>query len=725
MPEQPVRLESARDVLLLDAEDGRLLSLTRRAAPARGLLAAGASQCPAFALQYLSAEREYVSVDSSQAAGVETVLATGRATFLYREIAGLDLDVAVTVTAALDDDFLRWSLAVDNRSGVRIVDVQCPFVVLPAEGTVVVPAGLGGHLIEGEGLSHLAADEPRTWQFLPENGDSQHYPGSSYAQFLAWYAPDAGVYLACDDTEGNVKLLKAVRREEGVRLGVAHVGDWPEPGQRTLEYSVLLRSFEGDWYDAADLYRDWTLRQAWATPLTERIDVPAWLLESPLHLTIRLQGYLDDGPAPAIAEFLPYEKCIPLLERVASRTESPLVAVLMSWERGGPWVYPDCFPPVGGEESLSRFVEMARERGWQVGSFCNGTRWVVRHSCNGYDGWEYYRQHGGERGVCRTHRGEPWAENWDANWRPSYACCAAQEQTASIATEFVGRLAGWGMRSIQFFDQNINAATFPCFAEDHGHPAVPGKWMAAAMADLVASFRRATDDAGATEAIQSTENACNEFCLPLFPQCDVRVSPPSAGATDYIPLYQYLFHECIVMHGMMSTGPEPHSLPVRTAWCFAWGGIPGAVMTGDGTLLNRDTFNWAPWEPKVGSDDHALEMLRVTAALRRGRARDLLVTGRMLRPAEVACDLVEWEYAGRVHRVPAVAHSAWRSPTGRHGIVLANWTDEPRAITLHDSRLEGASAVVTIQGATAEDSVVPVEDGVVRLTLPPLSAAVL
>lgn len=725
MASEPILLQCANAQLGLARETGGLVSLKGLAGDAGELLAPEAPTLPAFALQYLDGGGRYELVDSFRAQSVTSEQGDGRAGFVYHDVAGLGVDVSMEVAVPPSGEGFRWRARLLNRGRARITDLQVPMVVLASDpaARVVWAAGLGGHLLEGEALSALAEDVAARWRLCPENGDSQHYPGSSFAQFLAWYNDAVGVYLACDDTRGNVKLLQPVRRGSGLRLGVAHVGDWPNEGERDLGYSVHLRLFDGDWYDAADLYREWTLRQHWATPLARRGDVPEWLLDSPPHITVRLQGALDDGPTDPVEEFLPYERCIPLLERVADRVQSPLVVVLMSWERGGPWVYPDCFPPVGGEESLARFVGLARERGWQVGSFCNGTRWVLSHTCNGYDGREYYRDHGGEESVCRTPTGEPWAENWDANWRPSYACCMAADRTRRIATDFVARLAGWGMRSLQFFDQNINAATFPCFAADHGHPPMPGKWMASAMEEMVAAFQRATQDAGADGAIQSTENGCNEYCLPLFQQCDVRVSPPSSGADDYIPLYQYLFHECIIMHGMMSTGPEPYSLPVRTAWNFVWGEIPGGVMTGNGTLLNRETFNWAPWEPQVGSNEHALEMLRVTTALRQGPGRDLLVFGRMLRPPEVSCDILEWESGGRRRRVPAVAHAMWQTLEGAPGLALANWTDRERTITVRDGRLPGA-LTAHLQGSERLERLVPDGGDAWRLVLPPLSAAV-
>ncbi len=156
---------------------------------------------------------------------------------------------------------------------------------------------------------------------------------------------------------------------------------------------------------------------------------------------------------------------------------------------------------------------------------------------------------------------------------------------------------------------------------------------------------------------------------------------------DFVPLYQFLFHECIVIQGMMGTAPEPYHLPIRNAANCVFGEIPGGVMIGDGTLLNKDTSNWAPWEPKVGSDDDAVEMIRTVTALRRGPGKDFLVFGRMLRPAALeGIPTIEWTQAN-AHRIPAVFHSAWQAPDGRVGVVLANWTSQDQAVSVTDPRL--------------------------------------
>jgi hypothetical protein len=288
--------------------------------------------------------------------------------------------------------------------------------------------------------------------------------------------------------------------------------------------------------------------------------------------------------------------------------------------------------------------------------------------------------------------------------------------------DFVKRLIDWGFESIQFFDQNCGAATFACFAADHEHPPTPGKWMLAKMEQVIAEFRAAAQTAGEVGVINSAEAGVNECCLPLFQETDLRVYPPG-HADDFVPLYQFLFHECIVIQGMMGSAPEPYHLPIRNAANCVFGEIPGAVMVGDGSLLNRDTMNWAPWEPKVGSDDDAVEMIRTVTTMRKGPGKDFLVCGRMLRPVAVeGIQTIEWTHGERSHRIPAVFHATWQAPDGRVGVVLANWTSQEQAITVADPHLDG-SLTVYVSGRALSSHSVPDPASGARVTLPPLSCA--
>jgi hypothetical protein len=175
---------------------------------------------------------------------------------------------------------------------------------------------------------------------------------------------------------------------------------------------------------------------------------------------------------------------------------------------------------------------------------------------------------------------------------------------------------------------------------------------------------------------------------------------------------------------MMGWGPEPYHMQIKNAANCVWGGIPGGVLTGDGPFLNKDTPHFAPWEPKVGSDEDAFEMIRTVAALRRGPGKDSLVFGRMLRPAAVnGIPTVEWRYEGRQHRVPSVFHAAWQAPDGRFGIVLANWTRQEQKITLSDSRLS-VPPKACVSGRELVCTPLAQDSGVTSVVLPPLACAI-
>lgn len=52
--------------------------------------------------------------------------------------------------------------------------------------------------------------------------------------------------MAFRDTAGSIKLIKPVRRGQGIRLGLAHVGDWPTRGSPGGRFAVVLANWTGE-----------------------------------------------------------------------------------------------------------------------------------------------------------------------------------------------------------------------------------------------------------------------------------------------------------------------------------------------------------------------------------------------------------------------------------------------------------------------------------------------
>jgi hypothetical protein len=723
-------LSNGNHRLRFDSATGGLLSLRASHAPEQEFMPADA-KLPVFTIQYLDSENTFRQISSLEAAETAITKSPGGGELImsFNRLAGRDLHATVKVRISNEEDPSYWAIAIENRTDLSVTDVQFPFIICSYDlrgaarsEALITPFWLG-RLYAAPQPQDLEPDSPHAWQFRPENQATWHYPGLTMAQFLSYYNNLAGILVRCLDHSGRVKQIKAVHHSPGVRLGFSHVGDWPAHGARKLEYEIAVQSFEGDWYKAAEIYRDWSLRQPWAqTPLIRRRDVPEWLLESPPHIMIRMQGELDEGPSKPNLDFLPYSKLIPLLERIAEKTASPLVAILMAWERGGPWVYPDCFPPIGGDEAIAEFATEARQRRWHVGSYSNGTRWVTQQFWSGYEGGDFFRENGGAKSVCRTADGQLWRELWDIGWRPSFACCLGVQQTHDLARSYVQRLVSWGLDWIQFLDQNVGCSSFPCYSREHGHAFAPGMWMTRAMHSLLDELDASAGGPGQRQIAFSVESTPNEFFMPRFPLCDVRVSPPGHPGmlAGYVPLYHFLYHEFLLLQGGFGFGPEPYHLCIQNAYNFVLGEIGGGVLTGDGRLLNKDSINWAPWNPGTGSDDDSLEMLRCASALRRGRAKSYVVFGRMEKPARTFdAQTVRWTFEGKSNALAPVFHAAWRAPNLTFALALANWTKDEQKVSIRDERL-GERAHLTIMARSETNVVIDPQ----AIVLPPLSCAI-
>jgi hypothetical protein len=214
-----------------------------------------------------------------------------------------------------------------------------------------------------------------------------------------------------------------------------------------------------------------------------------------------------------------------------------------------------------------------------------------------------------------------------------------------------------------------------------------------------------------------------------FQVADQRVAPPGHATYGnlFFPLYTFLYHEFVLLQGGFGLAPTPYHLELQSAGNLVMGQITGAILTGDGTLLNRGENNhwWAAWTPHVGSSENGLAMLRCTTALRRGKARNYLVYGRMQRPSDIAgIKILRWESDGFVRNIPAVLHSAWHDPQGRFALVLANWTTDTQKVSIADARL-GRQIVKTFSSESVTDGARESNSGTFAVSLPPLSCVLL
>lgn len=195
------------------------------------------------------------------------------------------MDVEVTVTLKPGDPLSYWRINVINP-GVRfgIERVRFPLIPLaPIENTkdnvYIYPREHGGYVEDpfnaptgfGVGL----------------NSKGAHYPVDFNMQFQALYNKKAlkGIYLATQDSTPNLMHMRIANTPQQIVWKPAHFPPNITFAEESYyqPYDCVVGPFDGDWYDAAQIYRSWAVKQRWCSkgPRLTRKDTPRWYSETP------------------------------------------------------------------------------------------------------------------------------------------------------------------------------------------------------------------------------------------------------------------------------------------------------------------------------------------------------------------------------------------------------------------------------------------------------------
>jgi hypothetical protein len=175
-------------------------------------------------------------------------------------------------------------------------------------------------------------------------------------------------------------------------------------------------------------------------------------------------------------------------------------------------------------------------------------------------------------------------------------------------------------------------------------------------------------------------------------------------ALNGIPLFSYVYHEYVPLMG--GDGKIGVSHPEAELMLHARNFVIGNQSLIMCTVPEYD-FGVNPNYP-------IFTLLRNLVRAQRTYARPYQVLGTMLKPVELTTAKIKtdvWLPPGKevidppTVDVPAVMSSVWRSPAGKTGYVLVNWTSKPEEARLGLVKKEGAVLLVT----AAERNPVPDE----------------
>lgn len=643
MAAQPVRISKTSDAVTLEngiisltfGTSGKRLALTSisgHGGERLGVFGPGASLWKLDLRWPGNASRE-IGSGEVELTGVKT--GDGKAEFTSTVPLGpVSAQVTMTVRLEPGGQLSYWSFRVKLPEGWKVWRADFPMIpnVKQEDGLkLAAPAGWG---VE--------------YSMRPGVGYGGTYPSCSAAmQFVAFYTKGRGLYIAAHDPNACHKRLSANARADGAALQFANYPAIPEKAGGTfrLPYEFAVGVFDGDYWDAAQIYSKWTLSTKWgsAGPVSKR-PIPDWVKETDLWLR-------PDGSA---------EQNVEVTKRALAYFDVPTSLHWYRWhEIPYDTLYPEYFPPLPG---FAEGIAEVQKAGTRVMPYING------RLCDPNS--KTWNEEQGSKSAARQENGQPYTEIYGSKV-PLNAMCPFTEQWQDKVSGLVKRMySELGVKGV-YIDQIGAAYPVQCFNPDHGHPIGGGDFWYQGYRKLLDKTRKLIPR---DRMITTEENA--ECWLDQFDALLLVNSP--TGEHPLIPLWPAVYSGRVVNFGFLYYPADDlkKGLPFnyKTARCFIFGSQLGWIQP---ALIMAD------------DNRSAAEYLRTLARVRRS-AHQFVTYGRFLGLITPSGDnpRVTGEGSGSFSGsytidTPSVIGSAWQAEDGSLGVLLANISDEERNVEFH------------------------------------------
>lgn len=592
--------------------------------------------------------------------------------------------LSVRVFLADENGEAAWRVSVDPSTEDYFVEwIDFPMVTLPhlSENN---PLGTGGEILhpynEGALISDWSAREETAFAYrspeYPSKGSYAIFPNMICSQLIAYLWKDAGLYIGVHDPKRGVKGIDFFDDGHGITIQIRLFCGVDFGQSYTMDFPVVWSAVDGSWESAAERYRSWleaALPQK-AKKIQENDALPQWYEENPLIVAYPVRGIYDhDDMMPN--RMYPYTNALPKLDNIREKTQSRLMALLMHWEGTAPWAPPYVWPPFGDVENFQTFLSELRGKGDLMGVYCSGFGYSIQ-SCMipEYNKQEEYDQRELWRGMCAGADGKVSISNICTMQRSGYDICPASPVGKELLWEAYRPLFESDLDYVQILDQNHGGGQYFCYSREHGHPPAPGTWMTEQMQELLTQWNEA-----APNTLFGCESAAAEPFIGNLLFSDNRYELNYMIGRP-VPLYAYLYHEYLrnFMGNQVSCPlheQEDENLWYRIAYSFSIGDCMTLVIDQDGQIKSRWgklKTNYVPDQEKV------LRLVRNLTRFYREKGKSYLYAGRMIPPAPVFCDTVEFPRRDkdRSVRLPQILTSAWIGSDSSRAQILVNPTEQ-------------------------------------------------
>ncbi len=583
-------------------------------------------------------------------------------------------DVTVALSAFLSDGRVEWTVQLKSENPSYTL-YACDYPILSfrtcSRTKVFFPYGCGEVY-------------PATRTF----SSRQNYPsyGASMQYFAVWHTgAGRGIYYGLHDPAPAYKQLEY--RKDANDPVASLKASMPlrdidrACNSQTLEGRAVWQVFDGDWYDAAQLYRAFCEQSASWLPERKdgrRTDTPEWLRTNPHWWRKRMQW------DPSFAD--------ELLEAEADLGLSTVSPVhLYDWfQIPYDTNYPHYFP---AKDAFLPGIRRLQAHGMRVMPYLNGRLWDTHD--RGKEDWMFTST--ALPNCTKKRDGKPFLEVYPTSNIELAIMCPSTALWQETLAKLVDRLCNeCGVDGV-YLDQIGAATPYPC--EDRTHPHRPGggSWWVESYRNLLDHVRRTLPD-GRYLATECTSDPYMKEIQAYLSWIWIK--------NDQVPAFMVVYNDYVTVFGRCyDYAPDAVGQDILAAQSLTFGEQMGWIKPEVYRTLQHKAF----YRKCV----HAREALG-----------SYFYDGRLLRSPiirdahRVRTTKMQFEAYGGLLEHTATFSELWERRDGRKLLLLLNASPRETSPTLTLSLPDG---VYPPHGDLTKP--VRVENGVLTATLPPLSVS--
>ncbi|MFT4414833.1 DUF6259 domain-containing protein [Fredinandcohnia humi] len=510
-------------------------------------------------------------------------------------------------------------------------------------------------------------------------------------QFFSYYGlGKGGLYFATYDGESYSKWLNFYRNDnELLEASFIHGCEDIGPGKGiNVSYPIVVRTLQGeDWYEAADIYKNWAVNQYWCqNGLLSDYDnrnKSEWLLNE-----IGLSTFGINAGADRAEWIDKYHEYIPT--KMFHILGPDWTQKIQSFGNGVPGGYEDWFPTKFNNATL----QAIESNGDKYAPF----EFDYLFNINGADGEK------GKKAFQKIPK-DP-TKSIDKYHFPFV--CPVDPYVKDLHVRRDETLMTEKNVDSIYYDISANNIMKNCLDESHGHTKGAGRQITMAYRENYISTKEAITRAANGRYTPMGTEMINEVFLDVLDYYQARAGgQPAAplegwnirellksGKAELIPMFTYVYHEygAVRLDGWGKLVEEIGNLFYFTvARTYLWGGLyelnyEYSPMEVCNDRENTPNEHYYPFEPRgyKFSPERAAYIARF-AELRTGLGNKYLAYGKMLRPLEFTTnttnlnwfqyncskEFVEYNDSG-ILTVNTIIHSAWQYQDKSIGLFFAN-----------------------------------------------------